>query len=564
MNILTDLTQTLSAAFEKCGYDPSYGAVTVSNRPDLCHYQCNGALPAAKAHKKNPLVIAGEVAEQLRGDERFASAETAPPGFINMRLSDQYLAALAADLQFPALERKTIVVDYGGPNTAKPLHVGHLRTAIIGESLCRLARFLGHNVIGDIHLGDWGLQMGLVFAEMDARGLSADDVTAGDLTEIYPAASAKSKSDTAFAAKAAALTASLQRGDPELRGLWQKLRDISVADQRRSYDILGVSFDHWYGESDAEPYVPRVMDILRERDLLRESDGALVVDVALPGDKEPMPPMIVQKTNGADVYGTTDLGTVLQRKEDFDPGEIWYVVDSRQSFHFKQVFRAAELAGLLDKTKLLHIAYGTMNGKDGKPYKTREGGVMRLNDLIETVVGGARRKVDGSDIPMTGEERAEAAHKLGMAALKVGDLQNHRTKDYVFDMERFLSSEGKTGPYLQYTVVRIRSVLTKAREAGCIAGAILPPPTDAERDLMLALPLVSDALLRAFADKAPSAVCEILFDIAGRFNRFYFEHKIIQCPDEALRASRLALLELTDRVMTALLDILGVEIPSHM
>jgi arginyl-tRNA synthetase len=286
--------------------------------------------------------------------------------------------------------------------------------------------------------------------------------------------------------------------------------------------------------------------------------------VALPGDKEPMPPMIVQKANGADIYGTTDLGTLLQRKEDFDPDEIWYVVDSRQAFHFKQVFRCAKLAGLLDKTECVHISYGTMNGKDGKPYKTREGGVMRLNDLIETVTDSARRKVDESDIPMSESERAEASRKLGMAALKVGDIQNHRTKDYIFDLERFLSSEGKTGPYLQYTVVRIRSVLAKAKDAGIIAGAIMPPATGAERDLLLALPLVSDALTRAFADKAPSVLCETLFDIAGRFNRFYFEHKVIQCPDENLRASRLALSALTDRVLTVLLDILGVEIPSHM
>ncbi|MCL2002975.1 MAG: arginine--tRNA ligase [Oscillospiraceae bacterium] len=570
MNILSVLTQAVSAAFAERGYDASYGAVTVSNRPDLCHFQCNGALPAAKACKKNPLAIAGEVAELLQNDDRFASVETAPPGFINLRLSDAYLAslakAMAADerLRLPLMEQKTIVIDYGGPNTAKPLHVGHLRSAIIGESLCRLARFLGHKVVGDIHMGDWGLQMGLVFAEMEARGLGADDVTADDLTEIYPAASAKAKADPAFAEKAAARTAGLQRGDAELRALWKKLRDLSVDDQKRSYDILGVSFDYWYGESDAEPYVPRVMDILRRGGLLRESDGALVVDVALPEDKEPMPPMLIQKSNGADIYGTTDLGTLLQRKEDFDPDEIWYVTDNRQSFHFKQLFRCAKLAGLPGKTECLHLPFGTMNGKDGKPYKTREGGVMRLSDLIETVTENALRKVSESDIPMTGEERAEAARKLGMAALKVGDMQNHRTKDYIFDMERFLSSEGKTGPYLQYTAVRIRSVLAKAKDAGFAAGELLPPETDAERDLLLALPLVPDALLRAFADKAPSVLCEILFDIAGRFNRFYFEHKVIQCPDGALRASRLALLELTDRVLTALLDILGVEIPSHM
>ena len=574
MNILTALTEALSAAFARRGYDASYGAVTVSNRPDLCHYQCNGALPAAKAYKKNPLAIAGEVAEFLRGDERFAAVETAPPGFINLRLSDSFLAELAGDmaaderLLLPLMEKRTILVDYGGPNVAKPLHVGHLRSAIIGDALYRLARFLGHDVIGDIHLGDWGLQIGLVIAEMIDREIQKETITAEALNEIYPAASAKAKTDLAFAEKAAVLTAKLQQFDEELLAYWRLILTVSMAALKRDYTVLGVHFDHWKGESDAEPYLPRVLALLRERGLLRESDGALVVDVALPEDKEPMPPMLIQKSNGAGIYGTTDLGTLLQRGEDFHPDEVWYVVDNRQSFHFKQVFRCAKLAGILDiegkEMQCLHFPFGTMNGKDGKPYKTREGGVMRLSDLIETVTSNARRKVDESGIAMSEAEKTEAARMLGIAALRIGDMQNHRTKDYIFDMERFLASEGKTGPYLQYTAVRIRSVLAKAKDAGLALGTILPPGTDAERDLLLALPLVSDALLRAYADKAPSAVCDVLFDVAGRFNRFYFEHKILQCPDEGLRASRLGLLELTDRLLTILLDVLGVEIPSHM
>ena len=574
MNILSALTEALSGKFAECGYEASYGAATASNRPDLCHYQCNGALPAAKVYKKSPLAIAGEVAELLRGDERFASVETAPPGFINLRLSDAYLAKLAGDmaadgrLLLPLMERKTIVVDYGGANVAKSLHVGHLRPAIIGDALYRLARFLGHRAIGDAHLGDWGLQMGLILAEMEERGLTAADITAEDLNEIYPAASARSQTDGAFAQKAAARTAELQAGEEKPRAVWKRIRALSVDDLKRRYEDLGVAFDYWYGESDAAPYVPRVKEMLRERGLLRESDGALVVDVALPEDTEPMPPMLVQKSNGADIYGTTDLGTLLQRREDFAPDEVWYVTDNRQAFHFKQAFRCAGLAGILEtdgkKTVCIHAWNGTMNGKDGKPYKTREGGVMRLSDLMDSVIENALRKVNESDVQMSKDERLEAARKLGMAALRIGDMQNHRTKDYIFDMERFLASEGKTGPYLQYTVVRIRSVLAKAKDAGLAAGAVLPPETDAERDLLLALPLVSDALLRAYADKAPSAICDILFDVAGRFNRFYFEHKILQCPDDILRASRLGILELTDRFLTTLLDILGVEIPSHM
>ncbi|MDR1669625.1 MAG: arginine--tRNA ligase [Oscillospiraceae bacterium] len=572
MNILTTLTETVSAAFAKRGYDAAYGGVTVSNRPDLCHYQCNGALPAAKAKKVNPLVIAGEIAEELRGDSRFASADAAPPGFVNLRLSDAFLTSLLCDmaadkrLLLPLMERRTIVMDYGGPNVAKPLHVGHLRSAIIGDSMVRLSRFLGHAVIGDIHLGDWGLQMGLVIAEMEERGLDAGDVSLDDLNEIYPAASARSKTDASFAEKAAVRTAELQSGDPALRAVWERLRATSVEGLRRSYDQMEVFFDRWYGESDADRFIPPVIDILRERGLLRESEGALVVDVALPEDKEPMPPMMVQKTNGAYIYGTTDLATLYQRKRDFDPDEVWYFTDNRQSLHFKQIFRCAEIAGILSgggkNAVCRHFPFGTVNGKDGKPYKTRDGGVMRLSDLIDSVTSNALEKVKSSDIEIEEAETGVIARQLGMAALRVGDMQNHRTKDYIFDMDRFLATEGKTGPYLQYTAVRIRSVLVKA--AGFKPGAILPPASDTERDLMLCMPLVPDALLRAFADKAPSAICDVLFELAGRFNRFYFEHKILQHPDEERRASWLSLLSLTDRLLTVLLGILGVEVPAHM
>lgn len=572
MNILTTLTETVSAAFAKRGYDAAYGGVTVSNRPDLCHYQCNGALPAAKAKKVNPMVIAGEIAGELRGDSRFASADAAPPGFVNLRLSDAFLTSLLCDmaaderLLLPLMERRTIVMDYGGPNVAKPLHVGHLRSAIIGDSMVRLSRFLGHAVIGDIHLGDWGLQMGLVIAEMEERGLDAGDVSLDDLNEIYPAASARSKTDASFAEKAAVRTAELQSGDPALRAVWERLRATSVEGLRRSYDQMEVFFDRWYGESDADRFIPPVIDILRERGLLRESEGALVVDVALPEDKEPMPPMMVQKTNGAYIYGTTDLATLYQRKRDFDPDEVWYFTDNRQSLHFKQIFRCAEIAGILSgggkNAVCRHFPFGTVNGKDGKPYKTRDGGVMRLSDLIDSVTSNALEKVKSSDIEIEEAETGVIARQLGMAALRVGDMQNHRTKDYIFDMDRFLATEGKTGPYLQYTAVRIRSVLVKA--AGFKPGAILPPASDTERDLMLCMPLVPDALLRAFADKAPSAICDVLFELAGRFNRFYFEHKILQHPDEERRASWLSLLSLTDRLLTVLLGILGVEVPAHM
>lgn len=584
MNIRETLSELFSKTFAELGYDPALGGVTGSNRPDLCQYQCNGAMTAAKQAKKPPMPIAAEVVNRLAYDSRFARLEAVPPGFINITLTDEYIVSLLMQmagndrLLLPKMEERTIVVDYGGPNVAKPLHVGHLRAAIIGQALCNIARFLGHKVIGDVHLGDWGLQMGLVMAEIERRqpGLSYFDldydgeypaeapVTADDLSEIYPAASARAKTDPAFAERAASATVALQDGRRGYYALWQKIRKLSVADLKKSYDMLGVHFDEWLGESDADRYIPSVLNILRDNGVLYESDGAQVVDVALPGDKEPMPPVILVKSNGGDIYSTTDMATLLQRKRDWNPDECWYVTDIRQSLHFKQVFRCAKLAGFLGDTICGHYYNGTMNGKDGKPYKTRDGGVMRLSDLIDTVVTAAREKVDRSDVSMEQEERVEAALKIGVAALKIGDLINHRTKDYVFDLDRFLASDGKTGPYLQYTAVRIQSVLEKAKEAGIPAGDLLPSSCDSERTLTLTLLSIPEALLRAYHDRAPNVVCEALFDIAGAFNRFYFENKILTCPDKSRRASWLGLLDLTGRALRILLDIVGIEVPAHM
>ena len=581
------LTEITAAAFDKCGYDRTLGYVTESSRPDLCQFQCNGALAAAKQYKKAPLLIAAEVAAQLQEDSRLAAVTAIAPGFINMNLTDEYTAEImnrmSADkrLLLPLMnnaEKRTIVVDFGGPNIAKPLHVGHLRSAIIGDSLCRLARFLGHTIIGDVHLGDWGLQMGLVIAEIENRlpalvyfdkdytGAYPENAPIGidELNEIYPTASLKAKSDAAFAAKAAQTTVELQDGRRGYRALWREICDLSIADLKKSYDILGVHFDTWYGESDSDQYIPQVISILKEKNLLRESEGAQIVDVELADDREPMPPIIIVKSNGGDVYGTTDLGTILQRVSDLHPDEIWYVVDNRQALHFKQVFRCAEKSGISANAKCLHIGFGTMNGADGKPYKTRDGGVMRLSDMISIVTQNAHDKVRQSEIIMDEEQQKTAAQKIGVAALKIGDMINHRTKDYIFDMERFLSSDGKTGPYLQYTSVRINSVLSRAKEEGLLTDAILPPASDTERELMLSLTSVADVLLRAYEEKIPNAVCEILFTITGLFNRFYAENKILSCPDSNQRASWLSLLSLTCAMINTLLEILGIEVPEKM
>lgn len=584
MNILDELTKRISAAFEASGYAPEYGRAAVSNRPDLCDYQCNGALTAAKQYRKSPLQIAGEVAEKLKDDEAFESVEAVPPGFINICIAGETLSRIMQEmladerLLLPQMERRTIVVDYGGPNIAKPLHVGHLRSAIIGDSICRLARFLGHEVIGDIHLGDWGLQMGLVIAECRRlypelvffdegyEGEYPEELPFGvdDLSKIYPEASVRSKADEAFAAQAAEATVQLQDGRRGYYAFWQRVRALSVGDLKKSYDILGVHFDKWLGESDADPYIPKVLDILKEKNLLRESEGAMVVDVERPDDKEPMPPMLIVKSNGGDIYGTTDLGTILQRMQDWKPQDLWYVVDNRQALHFKQVFRVAEKAGILQDTQCTHIGFGTMNGKDGKPYKTRDGGVMRLSDMIDMVTENAYKVTESSSVEMSDKDRRRAAQTIGVAAMKVGDMLNHRSKDYVFDLERFMATEGKTGPYLQYTAVRIRSVLQKAASSSIGRGAILPPITASERDLMLGFLAVPEALNRAFADKAPNVICEQLFDLSGRLNRFYSENKILIHADEDRRGSWLSLLRLTYLMLEILLDLLGIGIPASM
>ena len=582
------LTGIVSAAFKKCGYDQSLGGVTVSNRPDLCKFQCNGALAAAKQYRKNPAMIAKEVVAELEGDSRFGKVEFAPPGFINITLSDEYLTecvnSMLKDERFllPLADKpETIVVDYGGPNVAKPLHIGHLRTAIIGESIKRLSRFLGHRVIGDVHLGDWGLQMGLIIAQLESEkpdlvyfdeGYTGEypeepPVSIDDLNSIYPEASKRSKEDEDFKRTAQAATHDLQNGRRGYVALWKQFLNVSVSDLKKSYTRLNVDFDEWLGESDAAPYVEDMLRDMADKGLTYISDGALIMDVAMEEDDEPMPPIIISKTDGSQLYGTTDLATIVQRVKDFNPDRMWYVVDNRQAMHFKQVFRAARKAGLVgEEVELKHVGFGTMNGQDGKPYKTRDGGVMRLSDLIKTVFDGAKKKMAESDTTaeMTEAEACDIAEKVGIAALKFGDLINHRTKDYVFDLDRFLSSEGKTGPYLQYSAVRISSILKKAEEQAIELGEIIPPESETERDMMLKLLSVGDTMLRAFDDQAPNCICEVLFDIAGLFNRFYYENKILTNENEKARASWLSLSKLTQGVITLLLELLATDVPDKM
>ena len=579
------LSEFVSQAFEIAGYDPSLGVVTASDRLDLCQFQCNGAFSAAKQYRKAPFIVAEQVAEVLKSDGIFSKAEVAKPGFLNLTLKDSYLLehanAIAADpnLGIPMADKpSTIVLDYGGPNVAKPLHIGHLRSAIIGESIKRIARAAGHKVIGDIHLGDWGLQIGLVITELQVRYpewrcFAADFDPAADeiaplntalLSEVYPFASKKSKTDEEYAKKAHQATYELQNGRPGYIALWKEILRVSIEDMKGNYEKLGVTFDLWYGESTADRYVPRLMNILAEKNLLTESDGALIVEVADPEDKAPMPPVIVRKSDHSSNYATTDLATIIQREEDFHPDKIWYVVDNRQELHFTQVFRCAKKAGLVPpRTELEFLGFGTMNGADGKPYKTRDGGIMKLEDMIATVTAGAQEKLEASNF-VDKADYQDIARKVGVAAIKFGDLINQRSKDYVFDLSKFFSFEGKTGTYLLYTITRINSILKKA---GVPVNQPLPLTgvyTDSERELLLKILMGGDVFQRALAEKAPNYLCENAYQLANSFSKFYHDNHIIDEPDKGKKQSWLALISLVRQVLCKHLDLLGIEAVEHM
>ena len=580
--LLEKLSQTVAEAFEAAGYDPACGKVTVSNRPDLCEFQCNGAMPAAKTEHKAPLMIAEAVAEKLQNSEVFASAEAVKPGFLNLRVKPEYLAAHLEQMRAQAhlgmagsMPARTVVLDYGGPNVAKPLHVGHLRPAIIGESIKRIYRYFGDTVIGDIHLGDWGLQMGLVIAELQARqpDLPYFDenaveypegapCTVSELEEIYPFASAKSKQDPAFAKKAHEITAQLQTHQRGYYALWQRILAISVADLKQNYEKLNVSFDVWKGESDAEPYIPPMLKELEARGVLTESEGAKVIEVAEPGDKKEMPPCIVVKSDGATLYATTDLATIVQRMQDYHPDKILYVTDKRQSLHFEQVFRAARKGGLVpEATELQHIGFGTMNGKDGKPFKTRDGGVMRLQTLIEDITAYVEAKISENKL-VEGEEAHETARLIAVAALKYGDLSNLATKDYIFDLERFSAFEGNTGPYLLYTIVRVKSILSRYGKPADLP--VVPADSDSAKALQLVLSQMPDQLQMAYRDSAPNAVCAYVYELAQAVNQFYHETRILTEPDEEKQRGYIALIAMAKRAMEECIDLLGFSAPDKM
>jgi arginyl-tRNA synthetase len=589
MNKILDLiTAQMKAAFAECGYEETYAKVTLSNRPDLCEYQCNGAMAAAKAYKKKPFDIASEVVAKLAGNTVFAAAEVVMPGFINLKLDSNYLAEYMNDMasaEQSGCEKSenpmTIVVDYGGANVAKPLHVGHLRSAIIGETIKRNGRLLGHNVIGDVHLGDWGLQMGLIIEELRDRKpeLSYFDesfegeypeeavFTISELEDMYPAASAKAKVDEAFSKRAHDATLMLQNGYRPYRAIWQHIIAISVADLKKNYGNLKVSFDLWKGESHAEPYIPGLIKELEEKGLAYESQGALVVDIAQEGDSKELPPCIVRKSDGAALYSTSDLGTIIEREKDIKPDWYIYITDKRQELHFVQVFRVAKKAGFVgEDKKMSHLTFGTMNGKDGKPFKTRDGGVMRLETLITDISQAAYEKImENRDV--SEEEARKTSEIVGLAALKYGDLSNQASKDYIFDMDRFVSFEGNTGPYILYTIVRIKSILGKYQSLEKKfegEARILPAITGSEKDLMLQLSRFNEIMETSFVELAPHKICQYIYELANVFNRFYHETKIISEENKERQASWICLISLTKDVLNECINVLGIEAPERM
>lgn len=586
--ILDVITDEMVKAFEAAGLDAKYAKVTVSNRPDLCEYQCNGAMAAAKEYKKAPIMIAEEVVAQLKDNTMFESVEAVKPGFLNLKLNNEFVASYISKMQEDT-ERlgcdkvenpKTIMIDYGGPNVAKPLHVGHLRSAIIGESIKRIGKFMGHNMIGDVHLGDWGLQMGLIITELKLRKPELcyfdenyegeypvePPFTISELEEIYPTASGKSKEDAAYKEAAMQATYELQHGRRGYQALLSHILNVSVTDLKKNYANLNVSFELWKGESDAQPYIPDMVQKMKDDGYAYISDGALVVDVKEETDTKEIPPCMILKSDGASLYNTTDLATIVWRMKDYHPDKIIYVVDKRQELYFTQVFRCARKTHLVDDdTELQFLGFGTMNGKDGKPFKTREGGVMRLETLLSSINDEMYRKITENRTVEEAEAKA-TAKVVALSAVKYGDLSNQASKDYIFDIDRFTSFEGNTGPYILYTIVRIKSILNKYKEAGKEAGtaAILPAHSESEKALMLELTRFNAMMENAYEETAPHKVCSYIYDLANALNHFYHETKIMAEEDEAVQASYVRLLTLTRRTLEVCIDVLGFSAPDRM
>ncbi len=584
LSIIETLNEIFTKAFQDAGYDKELGRVVISNRPDLCQFQINGAMGGAKLYRKAPLQIANDVLSHIPNNSIIDSITVVPPGFININIKDEFLHSYLNEmLNSPkcGFENKeapqTIVLDYGGPNIAKSLHIGHLRSAVIGEALKRLNRFYGNRVIGDAHLGDWGLQMGLIIHELKQRDPSLcyfDENYTGsypenapftlkDLEEIYPYASKKSKEDEEYLELARTATQELQDGRKGYRALLKHIVNTSLQDLKRNYSRLDVDFDYWYGESDAHPYIPAMVEKMKKDGFAYMSDGALVVDVKEETDTAPIPPCIILKSNGSAIYETTDLATLVQRRQDFNPDRVIYVVDKRQSLHFERVFRCAKKTGIVDnKTTLSFIGFGTVNGTDGKPFKTRSGGTMKLSEFIDTIESKVTIK-DSQSMPE--EELKKLSQIIALAAIKYGDLQNPCESNYIFDIDKFASFEGNTGPYILYTMVRIKSILSKLNLSP-LNGTT--PFTDftcaSEKDLSLSLIKFSHIIKETVKKDAPSMLCQYIYEVSNKFNAFYHDKKILAETDEKILHSLVSLITLTLNILDTSINLLGFKAPEKM
>jgi len=587
--IIELISDELKSAFVKLSYDEKYGKVNISNRPDLCEYQCNGAMAAAKEYKKKPIDIANEVVEILKDNDSFEKIEAIMPGFININISNDFIEKYMKDMSGEpkyGIEldnpSKKIIIDYGGANVAKPLHIGHLRSAIIGESLKRMGRFFGNEVIADVHLGDWGLQMGLIIEELrernpelvyfkenyDGEFPKEAPFTLNDLEEIYPAASKKSKVDESFRQRAQEATLELQNGYKPYRAIWRHIMNLSIEDLKKNYGSLLVDFDLWKGESDADPYIPDLIKDLEDRKIARVSEGALVVDIAMEGDKKELPPCIIRKSDGAALYATSDLGTLIEREKLYSPDEYIYIADKRQELHYTQFFRVAKIAGIVpDNHVLKYIGFGTINGKDGKPLKTRDGGVVRLETVIKDIEDAVFAKIKETRVEVSDEEARNTAKIVGLAAIKYADLSNQAAKDYIFDIDRFTSFEGNTGPYILYTIVRIKSILEKYYESGnekVSLNDLTIPKEDIHKKLYMELAGYNEIMRAAWTELAPHKICQFIYSVSNTFNSFYHEIKILSESDEEKKKGYLATILLTKKILESAINLLGIEAPDKM
>jgi arginyl-tRNA synthetase len=576
MNIFKSLEKDFKKVFNELGYNEENANLTFSNRPELCDFQCNSAFVIAKIEKKSPIEIANLIAQKLKSENYTVSV--ANPGFINLTLTDVYFSKILKELfndERVGIEKhkaKKVVLDYGGPNVAKALHVGHLRAAIIGETLKRLALFMGDEVIGDVHLGDWGLQMGLTIANIIEKynceyyfsGKGAKpELTLEELNTLYPEAAARAKEDEEFKKRAQELTVKLQNKEKAYYQLWKDIRAISIKAIKENYKKLNVDFDLWYGESDAQPYIQKTFDILNKKKLIEKSEGAEIVNVVRETDNSPMPPVIVRSSTDAVLYATTDIATILSRVTEFNPDEIWYVTDNRQSMHFEQVFRVCRLAEIVKKdVELLHLPFGTINGTDGKPFKTRDGGTMRLADLIDLITNTSEEKLKESEkaFDLSEKARKELALKIGVSAIKFGDMINYREKDYVFDIPKFCSFEGKTGPYMLYSIVRINSILKKAGEFTPNFKISLP----VEKEIIINLLKFINDVKQSYSDKAPNIMVQSAFNLAASFSTLYNQTKILTEKDIKKKNSLLTLLTVVKNALSIFSNILAIDIPNKM